>query len=577
MRDETALRQTLERLDGRGYKAYGELSGSWDVGGFTLSVDHVQGDPYAAPTRLSCRLGPAIAGLPATSFASTGRRVGVAAHLARRFAATARGASKPRGPAGSGEIRMADPGQVVLPQTAVQVFPDGGVEARFTLGLPADGRRIAGRRATEALLVDVPALVRETLLAGSHDEEKIELAAAVNEDADAIRSALPALGLVAFVADDARLPRASGVDPRPLATPDVAPFRSPDPLCVTIDVPNAGSVSGMAVAEGVTLIAGGGFHGKSTLLRAIQDGVWNHPPGDGREQVVTVPGAVKIRAEDGRAVTAVDISAFIDGLPMARDTRRFTSANASGSTSQAAAIVEAIEAGATALLVDEDTSATNFMIRDRRMQALVPPDGEPITPFVDRVRDLHDRLGVSTVLVVGGAGDYLDVADHVVRMSGYRPIDATAEARDIALRLPTGRAVESGAPLERPPHRRVATDSMNPGRGRRPKYVKVPDGRTLLFGSDAIDLAAVEQLAGTAQMRAIGHALAWLADAPGPEGASGRTPGDAPSLPDLLDEAERALADSLDAFDPYRTGELMWFRRFELAAALNRLRSLRVV
>jgi predicted ABC-class ATPase len=323
----------------------------------------------------------------------------------------------------------------------------------------------------------------------------------------------------------------------------------------------------MGIGPGVTLIVGGGFHGKSTLLRALVEGVYNHRPGDGRELVVTRDDAVKIRAEDGRSVAEVDISAFIDRLPHGRDTKSFTTPNASGSTSQAAAIVEALEVGARLLLVDEDTSATNFMIRDRRMQELVPKEGEPITPFVDRVRDLHEQAGVSCILVIGGSGDYLDVADRVIRMTDYLPEDVTAVARGIAADLPTGRESQSLAPFTLPPRRRIDPSTVDARRGRHPSYVRVPDDRTLVFGRATIDLVAVEQLASRAQTRAIGQALARLG-----EQVLARTG----SLPEALDAIDAMVSDrGLDALDERLVGNLAAFRRFELAAALNRLRGLR--
>jgi predicted ABC-class ATPase len=325
----------------------------------------------------------------------------------------------------------------------------------------------------------------------------------------------------------------------------------------------------MGVASGVTLVVGGGFHGKSTLLDALETGVYNHRPGDGRERVVSHPDTVKVRAEDGRAVTGVDISAFIDGLPLGQDTHAFTTPNASGSTSQAATIVEALESGARVLLVDEDTSATNFMIRDRRMQALVPKEGEPITPFVDRVRELHRDLGVSAVLVLGGSGDYLDVADAVVALRRYEPHDVTVRARDVAAAHPTGRAREAGPPLLRPAPRTLDGSCLDPRRGRRPVHVKVPDLRTLLFGLETVDLAAVEQVVCRGQIRAIGRALALLAAA---------LDGGTRSVPEALDAVEEAVAaGGLDALDDRLPGDLSAFRRHELAAALNRLRALRVV
>jgi predicted ABC-class ATPase len=568
MRDEDRLRSELKRLDGRGYKAFKDLTGLWAFKRFELRIDHVQGDPFATPTRVSVTLSPERTGLPSSAYANEARALGTAAHLARRFSAEARRAtSRTRGATGhSGEICMQDPGQVVLLQSAAQLTTEGILEARFTIGLPARGRRIDGSGAIELLLKRVPTLVASTLLAGAHDLTEVERSAATNEDAEALRSALAARTLVAFVADGSVLPRRSGVDDRPLDAPAVTPCISPETLRVRIETPNQGTVLGMGIPEGVTLVVGGGFHGKSTLLRALQAGVWNHAPHDGREFVVTRMDAVKVRAEDGRSIAGVDISPFIDGLPGGTSTTAFSTPNASGSTSQAAAIIEAMETGSRLLLVDEDTSATNFMIRDRRMQQLVPPEGEPITPFVDRIEELRDDHGVSTVLVLGGSGDYLDVADLVIRMDAYLPLDVTPQARATAERLPTGREMEASAALSLPGPRRIEWGSVDPARGRRRVHVKTPDDRTLLFGKSTIDLMALEQLTGRAQIRAIGLALAWAAEL--------RTDN---HIPDILDATMDALSQGLDTFDEFRTGDTAGFRRQELAAVLNRLRSLRVV
>ena len=568
MNDSEDLGRTLHRIDGRGYNAYKELRGPWRFADFVLHVDHVQGDPFAAPTRVRALLTADQAGLPASTCRNRERTLGTAACLARSFAERARSVSRRRGTGGSGILEMEAPGQEVLEQTALLISEEGAVEARFAVGLPARGRRVLAREAVALLLEDVPKLVGDTLRAGAHDPDVLEEHAAANEDAEHLRSALPGQGLVAFVADGARLPRRSGVDDRPLEGRDVVPFRSTESLRVSIEVPNAGTLTGMGVPEGITLVVGGGFHGKSTLLRALETGVYNHRPGDGRERVVSLPRTVKVRAEDGRSVAGVDISGFIDGLPMDRTTRRFTTPNASGSTSQAAGIVEALEAGAEILLVDEDTSATNFMIRDRRMQALVPREDEPITPFVDRIRELHDAAGVSCVLVLGGSGDYLDVADTVLAMDTYEPHDVTERARQVATSHPTGRTSEAGSPLSTPQPRTPAEGSVDPSRGRRPVYVRVPDPRTLLFGSTTVDLAAVEQLVSKAQVRSVGLALAWAAE----HLVDGHR-----SVGAILDAVEGSVArGGLDVLDPRRPGDLAGFRRFELAAALNRLRSLRV-
>ncbi len=568
MKSSNELRQLLGRIDGRGYKTYKELRGEWRYEGFALQVDHVQGDPYAAPSRVRATLTADEARLPPSTYRNRARRLGTAALLARTFAGRARSLSRSRGTGGSGTLEMEAPGQEVLEQTALLISEDGEVEARFGVGLPARGRRVLAREAVALLLDDVPTLVAETLSAGAHDPTVLEEHAATNEDAEHLRALLPGLGLVAFVADGARLPRRSGVDDRPLEGPGVVPFRSPESLRVRVEVPNAGALTGMGVREGVTLVVGGGFHGKSTLLRALETGVYDHRPGDGRERVVSLPSTVKVRAEDGRSVSGVDISGFIDGLPMGRTTRSFTTPNASGSTSQAAGIVEALESGARVILIDEDTSATNFMIRDRRMQALVPREGEPITPFVDRIREMHDARDVSCVLVLGGSGDYLDAADSVVAMDTYAPVDVTERARAVAVAHPTGRASEASSPLPSPPARVPVRESVDPSRGRQDVYIRVPDSRTLLFGTQRVDLAAVEQLVSRAQVRSVGFALAY---------AAAHLIDGAHDLAAILDRVEEAVArDGLDVLDPRCPGDLAGFRRFELAAALNRLRSLRV-
>lgn len=568
LRDAGELGALLHGLDGRGYKAYSAVAGGWTFEGFTLHVDHVQGDPFAAPSRMRALVPAASAALPPASYTNRSRALGTAAFLARALLRAARGAPRSRGSGRSGEIEVEAPGQEVLLQTAVQVDGQGAVEARFGVGLPARGRRVLGKEAARLLTDVVPQLLRDSLLASAHDEADILRHAEVNEDADTLRDQLRERGLVAFVADGSVLPRRSGVDDRPLEGDAVVPFRSPDEMRVTLEAPNAGPLRGMGVREGVTLVVGGGFHGKSTLLRALESGVYNHRPGDGRERVVSDPDTVKVRAEDGRAVTGVDISPFIDGLPLGEDTHAFTTPNASGSTSQAATIVEALESGARVLLVDEDTSATNFMIRDRRMQALVPKEGEPITPFVDRVRALHRDLDVSAVLVLGGSGDYLEAADAVVALRRYEPHDVTERARAVAAEHPTGRTAESGPPLRFPTPRVLDGASLDPRRGRRAVNVKVPDLRTLLFGRETVDLGAVEQVVCRGQIRSIGRALALLAQELG-DGAG--------SIPDALDLVERKTADiGLDALDDRLRGDLSAFRRHELAAALNRLRALRM-
>ncbi|PSN78285.1 ATPase, partial [filamentous cyanobacterium CCP4] len=381
-------------------------------------------------------------------------------------------------------------------------------------------------------------------------------------------SQLSAHNWVAFVADGAILPRRSGVDERPLQD-QVVPFASPDSLRVTLTCPHAGKVTGMGVPQGITLVVGGGYHGKSTLLRAIEAGVYNHVPGDGRHQVVTDLAAVKMRAEDGRSIAGVDISPFIGSLPQGKSTQQFSTPNASGSTSQAANIIEAIEAGATALLVDEDTSATNFMIRDRRMQALISKDREPITPFIDKVQQLYTDYGISTVLVMGGSGDYFDVADTVIAMDEFAPQDVTGQARAIAADFRTERDREGGQSFGTLTPRIIQPDSIDPSKGRHSVKLRARDVDQLQIGTEAIDLSAVEQLVEPGQVRAIAEAIVYAQR----YRMTVTTP--------LAEAIATVMADiaqyGLDCLTEWPMGDLVCFRGLELAAAINRLRTLHTI
>ncbi len=565
MATHNELYDRLYRLDGQGYGAYKSLKGEYDFGDFTLHIDHVQGDPFAAPSRVRVVVPQSMAGFPQRLWELPCRAIALADYLTREFHRAAQGRERTSGSGKSGLIGIVRPSQAILHRSAARVTGDA-VELRFTVGLPALGRRIAGRQGAELLCRAVPELVESTLFYGSLDEQAIQRQVDVAEDAAVLRSQLSTHNLVAFVADGAILPRRSGVDERPLAEPAV-PFKSPESLRVTLTCPHAGEVTGMGIPQGITLIVGGGYHGKSTLLRAIEAGVYNHIPGDGREQVVTEPAAVKVRAEDGRSIAGVDISPFIGSLPQGKSTQKFSTPNASGSTSQAANIIEAIEAGATALLVDEDTSATNFMIRDRRMQALIAKDREPITPFIDKVRQLYTDHGISTVLVMGGSGDYFDVADTVIAMAEFCPQDVTAQAKAIAAEYKTERDPEGGPSFGRLTPRIIQPGSIDPSKGNRSVKLRARDVDQLQIGTEAIDLSAVEQLVEQGQVRAIAEAIVYAqryrmtATTPLPE-----------VIAAVISDVEQY---GLDCLTDWPMGDLVNFRGLELAAAINRLRTLR--
>ncbi|MEM6592900.1 MAG: ABC-ATPase domain-containing protein, partial [Cyanobacteria bacterium P01_C01_bin.73] len=507
---EKALRQTLNRLDGQNYKAYKSIKGRYLFADFTLQIDHVQGDPFAAPSQVRVFISQSAAQFPVALFQSSSRQTALEDFLIRQFDQGTRQFSLPfsphRGSGKSGLIAISLPSQAILPRTAAFVDQQQ-IEVRFTVGLPAFGRRIAGRQAVDTLCETLPKIVQRSLRYSSLNPDAIRRHVETAEDADWLRSQLAAHNLIGFVADGAVLPRCSGVDERPLD--NAIAFQSPDSLRVSFNRPNGGKITGMGIPRGITLIVGGGYHGKSTLLRAIEQGVYDHIPGDGREWVVSDPRAVKIRAEDGRSVAGVNISPFINCLPQGRSTEQFSTTNASGSTSQAASTIEAIAAGATSLLVDEDTAATNFMIRDRRMQALIAKAKEPITPFIDKIDQLYRERGISTLLVMGGSGDYFEVAHTVIAMENYKPADLTAAAKAIAKTYATHRTAEGGKTFGPVTPRRIDPRSLDPSKGKREVNLKVRRVDQIGFGSDEIDLSAVEQLIESGQLRAIAAAMVY--------------------------------------------------------------------
>lgn len=571
--DQFGLRQKLQKIDGRGYKAYRELAGSYDFPRFTLFIDYIQGDPYASPSRMRVRVSRDAAGFNESLTGSKVRRVAFQDYLARIFSRAIKGIVKgKRGTGKSGFIGVDSGGQEIIERTAA-VASDEHLEIRFVAGLPADGRRCLAGEAAAMLLEEVPQLVEASLFSAALDEPGLLAFVDSVEDQDWLRRRLPELGLTAFVADGSILPRESGVRDLPLKSGNVVAFEAPPELRVELDLPNKGAVTGMGIPEGVTLIVGGGYHGKSTLLAALERGVYSHLPGDGRDLVACRADAVKIRAEDGRRVERVDISPFISNLPFAVDTTSFCTENASGSTSQAANIVEALEAGSKLLLIDEDTSATNFMIRDELMQQLIAREREPITPFIDQVCNLRREHAVSTIMVMGGSGDYFKVADTVIAMDTYRPAVVTARAREIAAARHDRRKPEGGENFGSLRGRVPMSQGINPRRGGREK-VAARGLRTIMFGRQTVDLSLVEQIVDRSQTRAIAD-LVWYGLRQGYFNGED-------SLAEVLD---RLLADieagSLDVISPHalagsHPGDYALPRRFEIAAMLNRMRSFQV-
>lgn len=556
------LLSDLRRIDGRPYGTYKSVIGDWDYGDFTLAIDHIQADPYAPPSAIRAISTPKLMGLPAQALSSGRARLATADFLARSIEIAVK--NRIRG----GGIRIAHPGQEILQRSSASVFPDR-VEVRLQVHMPARGRTILGREAARIFDIDVPNVVMDAFDFISDDgETQIKTAAllthiATYEDHCALVDTLEEKGWVAFVADGSMLARQSGISQAPMD--EGVPFSSPDTLRESVELPHAGTVTGMAIRPGVTLIVGGGYHGKSTLLSALQRGVYAHIPGDGRERVATLSDAMKIRAADGRAVIGVDVSPFISHLPNKTDTRHFSTENASGSTSQAAALMEAVELGSRLLLIDEDTSATNLLIRDERMRSLVVADKEPITPLVDRIGALATS-GVSTIMVMGGSGDYLDTADTVLMLDSYRCLDVTDRAKRLVEQMPRQRNDETSftAPAARIPLRQRPAESRT--------KTKSSGVNEILLDRQTISLFDMEHIVDPGQTEMIAWAMRAILE----HYATGTV-----ALSDLLDRLERHInSEGLDAATKFGARDFPAFlvrpRRIDVGAAINRYRGLRL-
>jgi predicted ABC-class ATPase len=559
------LRTILQSVDGKGYKAYKNLKGTYEFQNFVLCIDHIQGDPFASPSKVRLLI-PRNRSNVKPEFTKTKIRKIYCEDLINRTICKyiksilniVKGTGK------SGMILIDQPGQEILERSAV-VIDDETITVCLSVGLPAQGRRILAKEAGKIFFEIIPSIIKESVL--SIKELEFEKAIKLCDQQYAIRQFMENNGYVAFIANGSILPRESGVSDRPMRKEKAVPFQSPKELEIQIPIPHQNEpITGMGIRKGITLIVGGGYHGKSTLLKALERGVYNHIRGDGREFVFTDSSAYKIRAEDGRKITNVNISPFINHLPFEKDTTRFSTDNASGSTSQAANIVEAIEAGAKTLLIDEDTSATNFMIRDERMRKLVK--NEPITPFIDKAKQLYEEFGVSTILVIGGSGAYFDIADCVIQMDHYVPVDVTEKAKELA-RLDTVPLQNINGKFGEITYRIPLPQSLNSKKGKKDK-VSAKGKFTIQYGHTIIDLHNVEQLVDESQTNMIAEILQFM--------ERERILERKLTIPEFLTFIEQRMnKQGLASFTKYphlHPGELARPRTLEIAAALNRLRTL---
>ena len=568
MKKQKDLEEILGHIDGKGYAAYRDIKGEYECKGYNLCIDHVQVDPFAPPSKVRVKVAESMHQIPKNLWDSRAKKIATSDFLTRTFRDNIRKLYDGVGGSGkSGLLLIDDCGAQMIERTSVMIS-EKIIEVRFEVGLPAAGRKVLGRSATQIFCRVLPQIVEASLLYKNLNQKALKNQVELMLDQEVIREELKKRGLVTFIANGAVLPRENGISQRPLKKESI-PFKSPESLEVTLELPYRGKVKGMGIPRGITLIVGGGYHGKSTLLNAIELGVYNHIAGDGRELVITNEDAIKVRAEDGRSIEKVNISAFINNLPNGKDTIHFSTQNASGSTSQAANMMEALEVGTSCLLIDEDTSATNFMIRDSRMQRLVKKEKEPITPFIDKVKRLYEEKEVSTILVVGGSGEYFDVADLVIMMDEYEPKDVTKEAKEIANSFEMKREVVEEEPFGTITVRTLDKSSM-PALGRDTR-IKVRNRECISYGKSDIHLDYVEQLIDGNQTNCIGAMLEYIVSEMLTKGTM--------TINEIIDKIYTKIEkEGLGAISPYtrHSGNLVLPRKYELCAAINRFRELKV-
>lgn len=528
MKNSEELRQQLRSINRKSYPAYKGLKSLYHFGNYILSIDHVQGDPFASPSHVSIQISHRDAGFPVEYYRDTLTGTTLCDYLTRQFEKQVSQYSfRAKGSGKSGLLTVSHCGQEILSRTACEIT-EKGITARFFVGFPANGRTINATELEKILFDFLPVCIQKSFFYSSLNAKELQNYIELAEDQEFIRQTLPDKNLCAFIADGSILPRESGISSRPMKAS--VPFTSPDSLRISINLPHKGKITGMGIPKGITLIVGGGYHGKSTLLNALELGVYNHIPGDGREYVITDATAVKLRSEDGRFIKDVDISMFINDLPNRKDTHCFSTLDASGSTSQAAGIVESIEAGSHLFLLDEDTSATNFMVRDAFMQQVIQREKEPITPFLERAEDLYKKAGISTILVAGSSGAFFHIADTIIQMDNYVPKDITASVKKLCCQYPLpsvsvpdfqlpyshrimSRPAESSKRLRHNSHGNHSDSDAT-----RPERLKTRISGTDSFslGRQEIDLRYTEQLIDAEQTAALGlllkYAIEHLAD-----------------------------------------------------------------
>lgn len=457
----------LRDLDGKPFGQLRRLSGVHSDRDIGLVIDHVQGDPYAPASRMRLDLYPSFhphLAIPTDPV----ERLALEDLFLREFCARLPSESIPAGDGPGGRVRSAHPDETIRPRSASSC--GRALSLRFSYSFPAQARRLLAEPAAAVLTNRIPALALE--IAQLVTPERVREHAAHLRRRQMIRQALDERGLCAF------LPAGSITWRLPDGTPapGAVALQVPADLSTRLELADGTSLEGLAFPRGVTVLVGSAFHGKTTLLEALGRASCDLGPKDGLSLACAVAATEFVRVEEGRSVAATDLSPFFRRLP-GQNPSSFVSERASGATSQAANLHEALASGAKLVLIDEDASAANFLTRDPRISKLLP-DGESVIPLAHRARELAEH-GTSLVVVAGASSEWLSVADRVLVLSSFQPSDVTARAKEVAPDAPP--RVESARWNEALTD--VLMDRWKDLAGLSIAKVRVQDGRVRLAGS----------------------------------------------------------------------------------------------
>jgi predicted ABC-class ATPase len=572
MKDRKEFYNLLAEIDGQPFSEYEKLLGDFDFARFVVKFPRLDVSAGADDPVFTVRVPQSIAELPGHLFDSPIRRTALEDLLTRNLAGQAAKIARfNESGLARRNVLVAEPGQKILPRTSVIVTKEY-VEACLRIALPykvfrtegaEDPRLVDAEMARKVFFEDLPEIISSGLLCCNLNLSETEHFVDTMEDADRVRQTLPTLGMVSFVGEGSLLARQWQSD-----EPDfekIALFEVDEDAQTEVEVPNAGSLKGLGVPAGLTVVVGDLANGRKDFMDAVAAGVYNHVPGDGREHVVTVSDAVQVAVDYGRSIQEVNLTPFCteaDGC----DPSSYSTSSADAFLSQAAATIEALEVGARVLVVDEHSSAPAFLTTDARVSQLL---GEtPRASLAQRARQMVDELGVS--IVVGGenlVAEYIPVADTVLKVEDYQVTDITDKAKALNLEVPPeAPAVNLESMLAR--SRWIMPSSIDASVGRLDQVIDAIDEATIQFGRSTIELDGVQQVADDSQLLTIGLLLYY---------AKLRYMQEGYPLREMLDMIDRDLSsEGLGTISRDPRGDLARPRRYELAAALNRLRTFRV-